>query len=138
MKIKAQRIKGQEKLLKQGYEATTFDIPINRGVLLHANSVEKVSTGYKFQLPEGYDMVIFSRSSTFKRGLNISGYIDNDYRGEVFFIIHYSGNGSCVLKKGDYPAQCRLIKKIKTDIEYGDIKNNTKRGDKGFGSTDKK
>lgn len=124
-----ERINGQTAPLKVGYDACTFDIPVNE--CSRGEPLQKVGTGYRFDLPEGYDMLIMPRSSTFSRGANIHGYVDNDYTGEVFIVVH----GGVNFNKGDYLAQCKLVPRIKPMLIEGKVEKRTNRGDKGFGST---
>jgi len=61
------------------------------GITMYPNRYYKVSTGLAFELPEGYAMRIFIRSSAaYGRGLrliNSVAIIDSDYRDEVYLLL---------------------------------------------------
>lgn len=100
-------------------------------------------TGLAFEIPEGFAMMIYSRSSSgFNMDVRLSncvGVIDADYRGEVKvkLIQDVLSHSPVVISKGDRIAQAMLVPVQKVElIETSEI-SETERGEKGFGSTGK-
>lgn len=102
-----------------------------------------VPTGLAFEIPEGYVMLIFSRSGNgFKndtRLANCVGVIDADYRGEVMVKLtrDMSMTQDLVIYDGDRIAQAMLVPIPKVGILVVDELGGTARGVSGFGSTGK-
>lgn len=100
-----------------------------------------LTTGLRFLIPEGYHLEIFPRSGWSKKtGLRISnapGLIDQDYRGEVFFLLdNLSPYSSVRVNKGQRIAQALLKKTNRARIEeVTNVNTDTQRGEGGFGST---
>jgi dUTP pyrophosphatase len=100
-----------------------------------------IPTGLKFEVPEGYAMMIYSRSgqgfNSNTRLSNCVGVIDADYRGEVKVKLVYDGgnNTPITVKHGDKIAQAMLIPVPKVELKLVKDLSKTKRGAKGFGST---
>jgi len=99
-------------------------------------------TGLRFEIPEGYDMLVFPRSSISNYDLvlaNSVGVIDNQYRGELLIRFKIVGTRSPkIYLKGDKIAQGVLIRKH--DFVLGEVEGisiETNRGQGGFGSTGK-
>lgn len=111
-------------------------------------------TGIAFDIPEGYDIQVFPRSSISKYDLvlaNCTGIIDNGYKDSVKcrFKILYSHselmNDNLVkprskedlklYKKGDRIAQFTLVKKVNYKLEETDSLSESERGLGGFGSS---
>ncbi len=99
-----------------------------------------LDTGLAFEIPEGYVMLVFSRSGHgFKDGvrlINCVGVIDHDYRGAVKVKLHKDTYGSGLdIKKGDRIAQAMIVPFPKVGFEWSDELSDTERGVGGFGST---
>lgn len=103
---------------------------------------EKVSTGLRMRVPEGYVLEIYPRSGLASEGLQVAnspGQVDSDYRGEVRVLLFNSTSLGTIIHEGDRIAQCRLVSLCDTTIERVnsiDV-DETERGDGGFGSTGK-
>ncbi len=99
-----------------------------------------VPTGLAFAIPEGWAMLIFSRSGHgFKKGVrlvNCVGVIDSDYRGEVQIGLVCDRDGSSYqVKAGDRVAQGMLVPVNYVEmVEAADL-GQTERGTGGMGST---
>lgn len=117
---------------------------------LHAdftNGVEKgantliVGTGLGFEIPEGWQMLIFSRSGHgFKndtRLANCVGVIDSDYRGEVKVKLTTDGSEEFKVEHGDRIAQAQLVPTYRAHFLAVNELSTTQRGTGGFGSTGK-
>ena len=99
-----------------------------------------IGTGYRMDIPEGYELQIRSRSSSFKHGiivLNQPGTIDSDYRGEIGVILYNSGTMPQELKLGNAYAQGVFCPVVQAQFIPVKELNTTARGEGGFGSTGK-
>ncbi len=100
-----------------------------------------VRTGLHVAIPVGYEGQVRARSSLGKRGLippHGIGTIDADYRGELFVMMTWIGEGdSYTISKGERIAQI-LITPIPQstfkEVEFEEL-GETDRGEGGFGST---
>lgn len=118
-----------------------FDIAVLDDVLLaNTNAYEKlplIHTGLAFDIPEGYYMELYLRSSTgLKTKLRLAnqvGIIDSDYKDEVCLILENIGRTPVTIKAGTRIAQA-LIKKNELIVleETGSMPEGTHGG---FGST---
>lgn len=112
------------------YAATASD----RGVWSKAGNVE-FDTGVAFEVPEGYAMLIFSRSGFgFKHTatlVNSVGVGDNDFRDAIK--VKY--NNAIPAGVGDRIAQAMIIPIPRIEFEWADELTATSRGTNGFGST---
>lgn len=99
------------------------------------------ATGLSFEIPEGWVMLIFSRSGHgFKSGVRLSnctGVIDSDYRGEVGVKLTKDQDeaGAFEVHHGDRIAQAMLVQIPQVELIEVDELTETARGDGGFGST---
>jgi dUTP pyrophosphatase len=105
-----------------------------------------VRTGIAFQIPEGYEIQVRSRSGlSLKSPLmvkNSPGTVDQDYLGECSVIMHLMSNNTgeigLFIEKGDRIAQAVLCPVTLPDlVEVADFDVDTERGSGGFGSTGK-
>lgn len=105
-----------------------------------------VKTGIAIELPPGFEWQVRSRSGLAKKYniciTNSPGTVDQDYRGEICLLIECLGDRpkefGLKIPKGTKLAQGVIAK-----IEYAkfivvDKLTETTRGEKGFGSSDKK
>lgn len=89
-------------------------------------------------LEPGYWIRVASRSGlSFKHGiLAHPGVVDNGYRGSLGVLLYNHNGAGYQVKRGDRIAQIVAHFNIDLDVEWGNIEE-TKRGDKGFGSSGK-
>lgn len=111
---------------------------------IHHGDPVTIKTGLAFEIPEGYVMLVYSRSGHgFKNNVrlaNCTGVIDSDYRGEVQIKLTSDDlHGKVVLGvcHGDRIAQACLVEVPKIEFEEVDDLSDTDRGEGGFGSTGK-
>lgn len=108
-----------------------------------------VSTGIAFDIPKGYNIKLYNRSSNpLKNGLVLSngvGVIDTAFTGTLGCIFHcvpHIENNELVkthmIHKGDKIAQIEVCKLEDMAMEQTDTLPETDRGTGGFGSTDNK
>jgi len=96
------------------------------------------STGIALELPDGYGMLLKDRSGlSVKEGLHVlAGVIDNGYRGEVKICLTNISNIAVRISDGQKIAQGVLHQVPVCEVkEIKDHLSETKRGDKGFGSS---
>lgn len=97
-------------------------------------------TGLQFQLPEGYTMLIFPRSSNSKKDLllcNSIGILDAGYTGnlKLRFKLTTEGYTEKIYNPGDKVGQIMIIPYPEINFIETEVFNETERGDGGFGST---
>lgn len=119
--------------------AACFDLVAIDGAEIPPMFAATLRTGLAFEIPEGYEMVILSRSGHgFKHGIRLSnsvGCIDSDYRGEVMVRLHNDGDRPFVVEPGDRIAQAKIVPVQRIEFEVVAELSATARGEGGFGST---
>lgn len=148
MKIKIKKLHPDARMPSRGTEdAAGFDLYATEDVTLNFGIPTMVPTGLAFEIPKGYVGVVYSRSSTAKKGIVITPLlVDCDYRGEVFIlanrlagITQFTGHGVFAppyrVGAGDRIAQMRIEKLVDTEYEWADELSETERGTGGYGST---
>lgn len=115
-----------------GFDITSTSCRIDKDHHL----AEVHGTGLAFEIPEGYAMFIFPRSSAFKNQAlmsNCVGVIDSNYRGEV----HVVFNKPTDYIVGDRIAQAVILPYPEVVYEEVDELSDSNRGANGLGSTGK-
>ena len=100
-------------------------------------------TGLAFQLPKGYVMLIFPRSSNRKTNYYLAnhvGVLDSDYTGELMVVYKCRDSKHVDLqippyKVGDRVAQIIILPYPEIDFDEVEELDKTERGSGGFGST---
>ena len=125
--------------------AACFDIRTLDDIYLRTlNASDKatiVHTGLSFEIPEGYHMKVFLRSSvglnTHLRLANQTAIIDSDYRGELKLLVENPAREPVDIKAGTRIAQVMIEKNVPTSFSEVKKLGETKRGKGGLGSTGK-
>lgn len=94
-------------------------------------------TGLSFEVPEGYVMLIFPRSSVSKKDLSLAnsvGILDSGYRGELIFRFKRFGEDDYEI--GERVAQIMILPFPQVEFVESKELSETERGEGGFGSTD--
>ncbi len=122
--------------LSAGMDVRAFvDIPIT----LEPLERTLVKTGLYAELEKGFEIQVRPRSGlALKKGitvLNTPGTIDADYRGEIGVILINLSKENFIINSGDRIAQLVVSKHEQPIIKLTYSLGDTKRGDKGFGST---
>ena len=125
-----------ETILSSGMDLRAFiKAPITLGTLERII----IKTGIKVELPSGFEGQIRPRSGlAYKHGitiLNSPGTIDSDYRGEISVIIINLSKKDYTISPGDRIAQIVISSYEKVKWELKNELSDSKRGNKGFGST---
>ena len=99
----------------------------------------KIRTGVKIQLPEGWLAFIIPRSSigtkTPLRLSNSVGLIDSGYRGELGILYDNTSDGDYGITAGDRIAQLLVMPSYRFKPEVVDVLVDSDRGEGGFGSS---
>lgn len=140
MMLKIKKLNEAAKIPTRGTAgAACFDLYATEDVFIGSGDTKAVPTGLAFEVPYGYCMTVYSRSSSFaKLGLTIVPLIvDSDYRGEVMVFARYEERypGYRLIKKGDRIAQFKLERVFPTSIFEVKELSQTERGTGGYGST---
>ena len=126
---------------KGSTHAAGWDLYCLEDTVVNFRSSVKVRTGLRVAIPEGFEGQVRARSSLGSKGLILPhsiGTIDADYRGELFVLMTWIGEGeSYEVKSGERLAQMVIspIPDVQfTEVEIGNL-GDTERGQGGFGST---
>lgn len=125
--------------------AACFDLcaVLDKDVFVYDTHPAIIPTGLQFEIPEGYALMIYSRSGHgFKNDVRLSncvGVIDSDYRGELMVKLTQDSDSwsGFRVSNGDRIAQAMIIPVNQVSFEQVDTLSDTMRGDGGFGSTGK-
>ena len=115
-----------------------LDLTANETIIIPPKSWRAISTGVFFEVPEGYELQIRSRSGLASKGVNVinqPGTIDSDYRGEIKAILHNHNTKAWQITRGDRIAQAVLSDAPRAELVVVSELSETARGEKGFGST---
>lgn len=135
MKIKIKKIHPDAVIPKYAHEG-------DAGMDVYAVSKRKedkfieYGTGLTFEVPAGYVMLIFPRSSVTKKDLmlkNSVGILDSGYRGEL--ILRFNRFGENEYEIGERVGQIMILPFPEIEFEEVEELSDTIRGDSGFGST---
>jgi len=142
MKIKVKKLSNLAEIpAYQTEEAAGFDLHSINDIVIKPNERRLIATGLAFDIPTGYEIQIRPRSGlAYKHGitvLNTPGTIDSDYRGEIKVLLINHSNEDFEIKIGDRIAQAVIKEVIQASFEEVEELSETKRGEKGFGSTGK-
>ncbi len=98
-----------------------------------------VPTGFRIEIPDGYEIQIRPRSGlALKHGItlpNTPGTIDSDYRGPLGVILINLGKDIYTIHHGDRIAQMVVAPVVQAGFSVIENLSDTGRGDGGFGST---
>ena len=111
-------------------------------VVVEGNTLgNKIRTGVKIQLPEGWLALILPRSSmgtkTPLRLSNSVGLIDSGYRGELGVLYDNISDTPYTINAGDRIAQLLVMPSYRFQAKRVDILSDSDRGETGFGDSGK-
>lgn len=113
----------------------------NRTFVLTPKQSKVFRTGVKVQIPDGYVMLVFVRSSTGVKLkcdlMNGTGIIDSGYRDEIKIPLYNFGDYSVEIQDGQRIAQFMIIPRPKLELEIVPDNEEFRQGDRlgGIGST---
>lgn len=116
-----------------------LDVTAVEEVYIPAKGYEVVPVGLKLAyITPGYWFRVEGRSGVgFKKHIFPHfGIIDNPYRGDMGVKLYNFGIEDQVFKPGDKVAQLIIYPLIQANVDWADQVSETKRGEKGFGSSD--
>lgn len=112
-----------------------FDLVATSRCIDKKHNAVVYGTGLSFELPDGYAMFIFPRSSSYKHHAlmaNCVGVVDCGYRGEV----HVMFRGlDCDYEVGDRIAQAVIMPIPSVEYVEAEELSDSERGANGIGST---
>lgn len=116
-----------------------YDIYASEACTIKSKSSNNVKTGVSIELPEGYWFEIMPKSGlAVKHDISVhNGVIDNGYRGEIIVHVYNHSDKDYKFEKNDKIAQGIIRKSFIFEISESNELSETKRNDKGFGSTGK-
>jgi dUTP pyrophosphatase len=121
-------------------EAAGFDLAAAHDLVVPARTVALVKTGLVIQVPIGFFLGIFARSSTpLKRGLMVAngvGVVDSDYSGpndEIMIQVLNFTSADVRIARGDRLAQGIVLPAPRVTWEEASDLRHISRG--GFGAT---
>ncbi len=142
MVVKIARTDPGARMPTKGSEhAAGWDLYSLEDTVVPFRSSVKLRTGLHIAIPLGFEGQVRARSSLGSKGLILPhsiGTIDSDYRGEVFVLMTWIGEGeSYLVKSGERIAQLVIAPIPKIGFSEVDIEalGATERGEGGFGST---
>ena len=143
LKVNIQALNKSVKIPKyQSSEASGFDLSayVKDNFIIKPKEYKIIPTGLIMEIPKGYEGQIRPRSGlAAKNGitvLNSPGTIDSDYRGEIRIILINLGSKEFLILPGMRVAQMVISPTVQAELNvFTEIKSDTYRGNKGFGST---
>lgn len=140
MRIKFQKLHDDAKIpIKAGEHEAGFDIAAVEDYSLLPNERHLFHTGLASSIETGYCVVLFDRSGIGgKKGIHhLAGVIDSTYRGEWLVSLVNLSSDTYTVKTGDKIIQGLVLPVPELFIEEVNSLDETVRGIKGFGSSDK-
>lgn len=127
-------------------QAAAFDLRANHDIMIFPGETQMVDTGLIFELEEGWQLNIYSRSGLALKGIQVANgpaIVDSDYRDTVKVLLfnthqpNLKNENVFKIKKGDRIAQGQINPVIKIEWELTTKENlsTTERGTGGLGST---
>ena len=104
---------------------------------LFKGQTRMVRTGVAISVPDHCYAQIASRSGLAKKSIFVTGgVIDVGFCGEVCVLLNNFSNEAVQFKKGDKIAQLIFLPIVEVSFKQVDALKPTRRGSKGFGSSD--
>jgi dUTP pyrophosphatase len=144
LKVEVKYVNGSDnKEPEYAYESDSgFDLRSTEEVWIQANDRKLIPTGLRFDIPDGYEIQVRSKSGlALKQGLmvlNSPGTVDQGYTGEIKVIIFNTNQQDYNINAGDKIAQavlCPVMCGEVVDLINVEKIEDGERSDKGFGST---
>jgi dUTP pyrophosphatase len=144
MKLKFQRIRDVD-MPRKAYDSSAgidFFIPRSWNWQIHTikpGFSALIPSGIVAEIPEGYCLVAFNKSSLGAMGLTVGAcVVDSEYRGEIHLNVFNHSTKEITIKEGQKLIQFLLLPVPSVEIEEGEVTSKTERGSGGFGSTNEK
>lgn len=116
--------------------AAGFDFTLPNDLFINGNSWKLIPLSVACEIPDGCVGILDGRSSLYKRYglLAITGYIDSDYRGQVYMQVLNNSNDSVMIKAGERIGQMVVVQYVGESQVVEEL-SDTGRGSGGFGHT---
>ncbi|MCA9487591.1 MAG: dUTP diphosphatase [Nanoarchaeota archaeon] len=135
LKVKIKKISQEAKIPEYAHEGDAGMDVYAISKTENENFVE-YGTGLAFEVPKGYVMLIFPRSSVTKKDLmlkNSVGVLDSGYRGEL--VLRFRKLGENDYEIGERVGQIMIIPFPEIEFEESESLEDSSRGEAGWGST---
>ena len=144
-KIEMGFLKSKEDVITPSYNYISdsgFDLYSTEDCWIHAFDRNLINTGLIFDIPEGYEIQVRSKSGlALKQGLmvlNSPGTVDQGYLGEIQVILFNTTNQKVKIEKGQKIAQavlCPVVSGKWVEFVEKNKLDEKDRNNNGFGST---
>jgi dUTP pyrophosphatase len=115
-----------------------LDVSCYEETVIPPHTTVKVGTGIAYEIPDGYCLFAWDKSSLGAKGIKtLGGVCDSGYRGELFIALHNLNNEPYIFEGGHKIAQMVIQKVELWEVEEVTELSDSARGDGGFGSTGK-
>ena len=143
IKLNFKKLHNEAKLPTKAYcNDTGWDVYATEQVTIEPGDSKVIPIGLQLTyITPGYWILIACRSGLgFKHNLTVHhGVIDEGYRGSLDILIrNLDKNKNYTFQKGDKVAQLIVYQNYQADVEWTEQVVESARGEKGFGSSDKK
>lgn len=119
---------------KSTHGSAAYDITAAQGLTVPASSCRPVLLNLRLKIPEGYFLLLQSRSGLALKGITtIAGVIDSDFRGDIRAIVQNSSRDSFRIQKGQRITQGVFLPTLPVQFNVTDIAEDDAHT--GFGST---
>lgn len=116
-----------------------FDISANEDFTILPGETATIGTGLYFELPEGYELQIRSRSGlAAKNNIWVAhglGTVDESYKGEVKLIMYNASKKNFSVSKGDRMAQGVIAPVVQAEFYGIEELTSSERSENGLGSS---
>jgi|TARA_B110000914_G_scaffold78821_1_gene69345 dUTP pyrophosphatase len=110
---------------------------LHQSIVLEPHSIAKIPTGFKLNIPSGFEVLLRPRSGLSLNGISLAnciGTIDSDYNKEVMVLLSNHSNEPFTIENGMRVAQMGIKQVYQLDFKVVEkLAEITERG--GFGST---
>ncbi|MEN9337768.1 MAG: hypothetical protein RIQ41_82 [Candidatus Parcubacteria bacterium] len=138
-KLKIKKLHQDAKLpVRAHYDDAGLDVFSYERMVIPPHTTVKVPTGIAYEIPDGYCIFTWDKSSLGSKGLKtVGGVCDSGYRGELFVPLHNLHDVEYVFEAGDKIAQIVIQQVSLWEVEEVETLSESIRGGGGFGSTGK-
>lgn len=116
-----------------------MDLYASETVTVNPGEIGRIRSGIAMEIPKGYVGLCWDKSGkSINHGIKVlAGVIDCGFRGELVMGVINLGKESYTFEKGHKVMQMLIQKVEYVDIEEVESLSESKRGEKGFGSSGK-
>jgi dUTP pyrophosphatase len=118
--------------------AGAFDCYAHDTATLYPGEKQKISLGFRIEVPANHVAMLVPRSSTGSRGMHLAngiGILDSDFRGVVIANIINNSDEPMLITRGDRICQMLIVPVWVPKLQVVEELSSTGRGEGSFGST---